>query len=93
MLSGFGRTPDIIWVQEEPRNQGAWYSIQHKIRHCLQPGQQLRCVSRAASAAPAGGDIRKHSERQGRILDDALTLGGMAHVRILPDQGETIIAK
>ena len=93
VLSGFGRTPDIIWVQEEPRNQGAWYSIQHKIRHCLQPGQQLRCVSRAASAAPAGGDIRKHSERQGRILDDALTLGGMAHVRILPDQGETIIAK
>jgi 2-oxoglutarate dehydrogenase E1 component len=93
VLTGYGRTTDIIWVQEEPRNQGAWYSIQHKVRHCLQPGQQARCVSRAASAAPAGGDIRKHTERQGRILDDALTLGRVANVRILPNRSETIIAK
>jgi len=86
LLGKYGSIQDIVWCQEEPRNQGAWYSIQHDIRKCLRPGQVLRCASRPRSAAPAGGDIRKHNDRQNRLLSHALTVGPVPAVRILPPE-------
>jgi 2-oxoglutarate dehydrogenase E1 component len=71
-LSRFPKAGDIIWAQEEPQNQGAWYCLQHALRTCLRPGQTLNYAGRAEGAAPAGGDYHKHMERQKRVVEDAL---------------------
>ncbi|MFH0909684.1 MAG: 2-oxoglutarate dehydrogenase E1 component [bacterium] len=71
-LSKFPKATEFIWAQEEPQNQGAWYLIQHALRTCIQPGQDLHYAGRPASAAPAGGDYHRHLERQERVVEDAL---------------------
>ena len=64
---------EVVWVQEEPRNQGAWYQIKHHLPECILEGQALCHVARDFSAAPAVGSLRRHIEQQQAILDQALT--------------------
>jgi 2-oxoglutarate dehydrogenase E1 component len=70
----FPQAREVCWAQEEPQNQGAWYSIQHAIRTCLSPRQTLYYAGRPAMAAPAGGDYHASVERQRRLVTDALSL-------------------
>jgi 2-oxoglutarate dehydrogenase E1 component len=67
---------DIVWCQEEPRNQGAWYQSQHNIMECMRSAQHLRYAGRAASAAPAVGHFQTHIEQQRTLVAEALRLGG-----------------
>jgi 2-oxoglutarate dehydrogenase E1 component len=72
---------DVVWCQEEPMNQGAWYSSQHHMRRVLnehQPGIYLGYVGRDASAAPAAGYMALHLEQQERFINEALTLPASA---------------
>ena len=73
-LKRYPGATEVMWTQEEPQNQGAWYSVQDAIRTCLLPGQKLFYAGRAAMAAPAGGDYHKHLERQKKLVDASLTL-------------------
>ena len=73
-IKKFPRAREICWAQEEPQNQGAWYSIQHSIRTCMSSSQTLYYAGRMAMAAPAGGDHHKSVERQRKLIQDALTL-------------------
>ncbi len=66
---------EIFWCQEEPQNQGAWFSIQDALRTCMMPGQDLHYAGRVPMAAPAGGDYHKHLERQKQLVDTALGAG------------------
>ncbi|OIR02552.1 2-oxoglutarate dehydrogenase E1 component [mine drainage metagenome] len=64
---------EVVWCQEEPRNQGAWYwfvSRQHLVR-AVGAKQQLLLVSRPASASPAVGYYAKHNAQQKAIIDAA----------------------
>ncbi len=70
----YPRASEVCWAQEEPQNQGAWYSIQHAIRTCMSPAQTLYYAGRMAMAAPAGGDYHKSIERQRALVQNALTL-------------------
>ncbi len=74
-LADFAATDEIVWVQEEPENQGAWYQIRHRIAACLHPGQRLRHLSRPAAAAPAVGSMRRHRQEQEALIAAALGLG------------------
>jgi len=65
---------EVVWVQEEPKNQGAWYQIKHHLKRCLMPNQHILFVSRPASAAPAVGSAKRHLEEQKRVVDKALGL-------------------
>ena len=65
---------EIVWAQEEPRNQGAWYYMQSR-RHltaCLRENQQLRYAGRAYSASPAAGSLQVHRRQQLALVQDAL---------------------
>ena len=66
----------VVWVQEEPRNQGAWAFMQtsDRLPACLGRGQQLLHVSRAAAAAPATGSMSVHIAQQKRLVAEALQL-------------------
>ena len=67
----------IIWCQEEPKNQGAWYSTQHRIRRVLNehfPEIWLEYSGREASAAAATGHLGLHQSQQKHFVDEALNM-------------------
>ena len=76
ILEQYSNLRDIRWCQEEPMNQGAWYSSQHHMRHVLRkthPDLVLDYVGRKASAAPAAGYMSIHLEEQQAFIDEALS--------------------
>jgi 2-oxoglutarate dehydrogenase E1 component len=64
---------EIVWCQEEPKNQGAWYQILHHFRNCMTREQVLGYAGRDPSASPAAGYAKLHHEQQRRLVDDALS--------------------
>jgi 2-oxoglutarate dehydrogenase E1 component len=76
VLKPYANIKDIIWCQEEPMNQGAWYSSQHHMRHAIQRTHSqlhLSYVGRESSAAPAAGYMSVHLEEQKKFIDEALS--------------------
>ena len=74
-LSRYPNMTDATWCQEEPVNQGAWYSSQHHMRRCFSSHNSniyLRYAGREASAAPAAGYMSLHIEQQEQLINDAL---------------------
>ena len=71
-LKHYAKATDVVWCQEEPQNQGAWYQIQHHLLACLQPKQALHYTGRARSPAPAVGHFNDHVAEQQQIVADAL---------------------
>ena len=63
---------DVIWCQEEPINQGAWYIIRHHLEAVLSDHQQLHYAGRKASAAPAVGVAKTHLLQQQNLVRQAL---------------------
>jgi 2-oxoglutarate dehydrogenase E1 component len=73
-LARYPKCTEIVWCQDEPRNQGAWYWIasrQHLSRS-LNDKQHLLLVSRPASASPAVGYASKHLAQQKDLIESAL---------------------
>ena len=62
---------EVVWCQEEPQNQGAWYQVGHYLAENMRTDQKLYYAGRPASAAPAGGYLAKHNERQKALVDQA----------------------
>jgi 2-oxoglutarate dehydrogenase E1 component len=71
-LKRFGKAAEVMWCQEEPQNQGAWYQIRHHIEACLSKGQTLSYAGRGRSAAPACGHLSQHNVEQAALLEAAL---------------------
>ena len=69
LLENYKKTTDIIWCQEEPKNQGAWYAMQHHLRACLAKGQTLHYIGREASASPAVGYMFMHVKQQEALVN------------------------
>jgi 2-oxoglutarate dehydrogenase E1 component len=75
VISGYKALKDVVWCQEEPMNQGAWYSSQHHMRRVIlkhDDSLYLAYAGREAFAAPAGGFAGAHAVRQQRLVEDAL---------------------
>jgi 2-oxoglutarate dehydrogenase E1 component len=64
-------TDDVVWVQEEPWNMGAWSFVQDRIRRILPAGRSLRYVGRPESASTATGSFRVHEEEEAGLLREA----------------------
>ena len=67
----YGNATDLVWCQDEPQNQGAWFFVQHYIHENMQEGQKLGYAGRPASASPAVGYAHLHQEQQKALLDQA----------------------
>ena len=74
MLAYYPQAKDILWVQEEPRNQGAWYQIRHRLEGLLAAKQTLEFAGRPSSASPAVGYMSKHLAQLRTFLDEAFML-------------------
>ncbi len=62
---------EVVWCQEEPQNQGAWYQTAHYFRENMRGDQTLYYAGRPASASPAGGYMARHNERQKTLVEQA----------------------
>jgi 2-oxoglutarate dehydrogenase E1 component len=70
-MKRFPNATDVIWAQDEPQNQGAWFFVQHYIHENMVEGQKLGYAGRPASASPAVGYADLHQEQQKALLDQA----------------------
>ena len=71
---GYPRARELYWVQEEPRNYGAWTYVRGAITDLLAARKQplsLTYVGRAASASPATGSPDSHAYERKLILEEA----------------------
>jgi 2-oxoglutarate dehydrogenase E1 component len=73
LLDQYVNAQEIVWCQEEPRNQGAWYQIQHHLRALKHGDQSLGYAGRPPSASPACGYPRLHQLQQQALVDTALS--------------------
>ncbi len=71
-LQKYKNAKELVWVQDEPQNQGAWFYIQHHLTENMIEGQKLGYAGRPASASPAVGYLAKHQEQQRNLLEQAL---------------------
>lgn len=73
ILKSYKHAKELIWCQEEPENQGAWYTIaRHRLEACLTKGQTLRYVGRPAAASPAAGYMKLHEKQQADLVAQAI---------------------
>jgi 2-oxoglutarate dehydrogenase E1 component len=62
----------LVWCQEEPKNQGAWYQIKHHFVDYINAPVQLYYAGRTGSASPAVGNLSMHIEQQNAVVKSAL---------------------
>jgi 2-oxoglutarate dehydrogenase E1 component len=70
-LKKYPALKDIVWCQEEPQNQGAWYASRHHFVEHLAKGQTLHFAGRPAAASPAVGYHSKHVAQQKAVVEAA----------------------
>jgi 2-oxoglutarate dehydrogenase E1 component len=70
-MKRYPNAPEVVWCQEEPQNQGAWYQTQHYFEENMRPDQRLFYAGRPSAAAPAGGYLSRHNQRQKALVEQA----------------------
>ncbi|BAO80834.1 2-oxoglutarate dehydrogenase complex, dehydrogenase E1 component, and related enzymes [Serpentinimonas raichei] len=70
-LKRYPNATEIVWCQDEPQNQGAWFFVQHNIHDNMLEGQRLGYAGRAASASPAVGYAHLHQDQQKTLIEAA----------------------
>jgi len=72
VISSYSNLKEIVWVQEEPRNMGAWSVMQRRMPELLPEGVELGYVGRPPRASPGEGYAVAHTKEQERIVLTAL---------------------
>lgn len=73
LITGSAKLREIVWVQEEPRNMGAWGYMEPRLRELTE--LPVRYIGRPERSSPAEGSPDAHKAEQQRILRSALHLG------------------
>jgi 2-oxoglutarate dehydrogenase E1 component len=72
LIAGYPQLQELIWLQEEPQNMGAWNYLMPKLQALTPTGATLQYIGREASASPAEGSLALHGIEQQRIIAEAL---------------------
>jgi len=72
-LGKYPKATEVVWVQDEPQNQGPWFYIEHHLFENMSKGQKLAYAGRPASASPAVGYLAKHIEQQKALIEQAFS--------------------
>jgi len=72
VLAKYPNAREVVWCQEEPQNQGAWYQIRHRLA-TLVGKRELLYAGRAPAAAPATGISKMHEAEQRGLIEAALS--------------------
>ena len=71
-MAAYPRATEVVWCQEEPQNQGAWYQIQHRLQEPLHGEQRTVLRRRGSAAAPAAGIFQLHVQQQQALVEARL---------------------
>ena len=71
-MKKYPKLKQLVWCQEEPMNQGAWYQIRHRFFDVLSKKLDLKYAGRDMSASPAVGQFSLHVEQQQKLIQEAL---------------------
>ncbi|MEO8803088.1 MAG: 2-oxoglutarate dehydrogenase E1 component [Rudaea sp.] len=71
-LAKYPAAQEVVWCQEEPMNQGAWYQIQHHLLACINDERSLHYAGRVRSPSPAAGHLNTHLVEQAVLVEQAL---------------------
>jgi len=74
LIEQYSHADEVVWCQEEPLNQGAWYQIKHRLQEPLGDNQQLYYAGRPGAAAPASGIFKVHLQQQQALVEAALDI-------------------
>ncbi len=77
VIADYSQLETVVWCQEEPKNQGAWYNSQHRLRRVLDlinKDLPLSFAGRQSSASPAAGYMALHLQQQENLIAEALGL-------------------
>jgi 2-oxoglutarate dehydrogenase E1 component len=76
---------EVVWAQEEPKNNGAWFFVEPEIEAALASAKckvaRARYAGRKASASPATGLAKRHQSEQAALVADALGHNVRAEIR------------
>jgi 2-oxoglutarate dehydrogenase E1 component len=72
LLDRYSNAREVVWLQEEPENMGAWGFVHMRLHALLRESHALRHVSRAESASPASGSAALHHLEQDDLLTRAI---------------------
>ena len=86
LIEQYSHVDEIIWCQEEPLNQGAWYQIKHRLQEPLKDSQQLYYSGRPGAAAPASGIFKVHLQQQQALVEAALDIKSEASKARKPEK-------
>ncbi|MCM2980234.1 MULTISPECIES: 2-oxoglutarate dehydrogenase E1 component [Niallia] len=74
IIQRYPNLKEVVWVQEEPKNMGAWSFMEPRIRKLISDSISLQYVGRRRRSSPAEGDPIVHRKDQARIVNEALTM-------------------
>jgi 2-oxoglutarate dehydrogenase E1 component len=72
-IKKYPNAQEVVWCQEEPQNQGAWYRLMAYLRGDIRPEQVLLYAGRDVSASPAVGYASKHAAQQKELVESAFS--------------------
>ncbi len=72
LFASYPKLSEVVWLQEEPKNMGAWSFLASRLLEILPDGTKLRYVGRQEAASPAEGSVTAHNAEQQRLLTEAL---------------------
>jgi 2-oxoglutarate dehydrogenase E1 component len=72
ILARYREGVEVVWVQEEPRNMGAWEYVNLHLSPLLRGWGEFSCISRPASASPAAGSATRHRLEQEGLVNQAI---------------------
>ncbi len=72
VISRYNNVKEVVWVQEEPSNMGAWTYIQSLLRQVAPEGADVSYIGRRRRSSPSEGDPKVHKKEQSRIINEAL---------------------
>jgi 2-oxoglutarate dehydrogenase E1 component len=73
VLARYERASEVVWLQEEPENMGAWSFVHGRLHRLLRDDFTLRHVSRPESGSPATGSSTVHQQEQEQLVARALS--------------------
>jgi 2-oxoglutarate dehydrogenase E1 component len=82
ILARYPAPAEVVWVQEEPRNMGAWRFVQGEMQSILEPSRRvLRYIGRPESASTSSGSLKRHQEEQAELVESAFAAEIQSPVR------------
>jgi multifunctional 2-oxoglutarate metabolism enzyme len=72
VLDGYPSASEVVWLQDEPENMGAWPFVHERLHKLLRDSYAIRHVSRIASGSPATGSHMLHELQLAKLLEDAI---------------------